>query len=97
MKLVRVCALRYNAKVLQKELIITWQEHIELNPEILAGKPIVKGTRIAVELIIDLLASGWSLMDIIENYPEMTQDDIRACLAYASARLHAEKVFPMAS
>jgi len=57
----------------------------------------VKGTRIAVEHIIDLLASGWKFTDIIKNFPGITPDDIRACLAYASASLHAEKVFPMAS
>lgn len=76
---------------------MTWQDRIEINREILSGKPIVKGTRIAVEHIIDLLANGWSMTDIIENYPEITREDIQACLAYASARLHAEKVFPLAS
>ncbi len=76
---------------------MNWKERIEINTEILSGKPIVKGTRIAVEHIIDLLASGWSQTDIIANYPGITQEDIRACLAYASASLHAEKVFPLAS
>jgi len=76
---------------------MTWQERIEINPEILTGKPIIKGTRISVEHIIDLLAGGWSFEEIVENYPNVTQEDIRACLAYAGARLHAEKVYPLAS
>lgn len=76
---------------------MTWQDRIEINTEVLSGKPIVKGTRIAVEHIIDLLANGWKFTDILENYPEIAPEDIRACLAYASARLHAEKVFPLAS
>ncbi len=76
---------------------MTWQDHIEINPEILAGKPIIKGTRIAVEHIIDLLAGGWGFAEIIENYPGITMEDIRACLSYAGARLHAEKIFPLAS
>jgi uncharacterized protein (DUF433 family) len=72
-----------------------WQERIILDPEILAGKPVIKGTRLAVEFIIDLLAQGWSEQDILDNYPGLTQEDIRACLAYASAVLHAEKVYPL--
>ena len=76
---------------------MNWEERIELNPAILTGKPIVKGTRLAVEFIIDLLANGWSEQQILDNYPSLTREDIRVCLAYASARLHAEKVYPLAS
>lgn len=76
---------------------MNWEDRIEINQAVLTGKPIVKGTRLAVEFIIDLLANGWSQEQILENYPGLTRDDIRACLAYASARLHAEKVYPLAS
>ena len=76
---------------------MNWEERIELNPAVLTGKPIVKGTRLAVEFIIDLLANGWSEALILENYPGLTHEDIRACLGYASARLHAEKIYPLAS
>ncbi len=72
-----------------------WQERIVLNPAILVGKPVVKGTRLAVEFIIDLLAQGWSEDDILRNYPGLTSEDIRACLNYASAVLQAEKVYPL--
>lgn len=72
-----------------------WQERIELNPDILAGKPVVKNTRLAVEFVVDLLAQGWTEADILENHPTLTADDIRACLQYASAALHAEKVYPL--
>jgi len=72
-----------------------WQERIVLNPDVLAGKPIVKGTRLAVEFIIDLLAQGWSREQILENYPSLTQEDIQACLAYASEVLHLQKIFPV--
>lgn len=72
-----------------------WKERIELNPEVLAGKPVVKGTRLAVEFIVDLLAEGWTEAGILKNYPTLTADDIRACLQYASATLHAEKVYPL--
>jgi uncharacterized protein (DUF433 family) len=72
-----------------------WKEHIIIDPNILVGKPVVKGTRLAVEFIIDLLAQGWSEADILRNYPGFTRDDIYACLHYASAVLHAEKVYPL--
>ena len=66
-----------------------------LDESVLTGKPVIKGTRLAVELIIDLLAYGWSGAEIVENYPGIGIEDIHACLAYANATLHAEKVYPL--
>lgn len=74
---------------------MSWQERIIINPEILVGKPVIKGTRLSVEFIIDLLAQGWSEADILRNYPGLTQEDIKACLSYASTALQAEKVYPL--
>ena len=74
--------------------MLNWQERIIVDPDILVGKPVIKGTRLAVEFIIDLLAQGWNEDEILRNYPGLTQEDIRACLSYASAILRAEKVFP---
>lgn len=62
-----------------------WQDRITLNPNILVGKPVIKGTRLAVEFIIDLFAQGWSVDEILRNYPGITVADIQACFAYASA------------
>lgn len=73
-----------------------WQSRIVIDPEILVGKPIIKGTRLAVELIIDLLGQGWTEADVLRNYPGVTREDIQACLAYASTVLRAEKVYPFA-
>lgn len=70
-----------------------WQERIVIDPQILTGKPIIKGTRLAVEFIVNLLAQGWSETDILRNYPGVTVEDIRACLNYASVVLQAEKVY----
>ena len=70
-------------------------DRIELNPEILAGKPVIRGTRLAVEFILELLASGESENTILENYPGLTRDDILACLSYASYLAHEFKVFPI--
>ncbi len=73
---------------------MNWQERIVIDPQILAGKPIVKGTRLAVEFIVDLLAQGWPESEILRNYPGLTEADILACLSYASSLLHAEKIYP---
>lgn len=72
-----------------------WQDRIAFDTAVLAGKPVIKGTRIAVEFVIDLLAQGWSHADICKNYPNVTDDDIRACLAYARDTLSAERVYPI--
>ena len=70
-----------------------WRERIALDPKILVGKPVVKGTRIAVEFVIDLLARGWTTEQILQEYDHLTEEDIRACLAYASGVLQNEKVY----
>jgi uncharacterized protein (DUF433 family) len=72
-----------------------WQDRIIIDPEILVGKPVIRGTRLAVEFILDLLAQGWTEAEILRNYPGVMQEDLRACLAYASATLKAEKVYPL--
>lgn len=74
---------------------MSWQERITLDPEVLSGKPVVRGTRLAVEFIIELLAQGWTEEAIRRNYPGLTCEDIQACLGYASAALRVEKVYPL--
>lgn len=71
-------------------------ERIVIDPTVLVGKPVVRGTRLAVEFVIDLLAQGWSEADVLRNYPSLTREDILACLAYASYRLKTERVYPLA-
>ena len=56
---------------------------ITVNPDVLVGKPVIQGTRLSVEFIVGLLAQGWSESEILRNYPGLTIEDIRACLAYA--------------
>lgn len=73
--------------------MVDWEQRIEINPTVLVGKPVVRGTRLAVEFIIDLLAQGWPESEILRNYPGLTAQDIQACLSYASATLKAEKVY----
>jgi uncharacterized protein (DUF433 family) len=61
---------------------------IVVNPEILGGKPIVEGTRLSVEHILGLLAHGMSQSEIVESYPELTMDDVKAVIQYAADALH---------
>jgi uncharacterized protein (DUF433 family)/predicted nuclease of predicted toxin-antitoxin system len=74
---------------------MSWQERIVTDSDVLVGKPVVRGTRLAVDFLIDLLAQGWSESEILRNYPGLTHEDLQACLFYASNALRAEKVFPL--
>ena len=74
--------------------MFNWQDRITLDPKILAGKPVIKGTRLAVEFVIDLLANGWTETEILSNYPRLSREDILACLCYASSLMKSEKVYP---
>ena len=70
---------------------------IAVDPAILLGKPIIRGTRLSVEFLIGLMAEGWAEADILANYPGLTHDDVVACLAYARDVLSAERVYPSAA
>jgi uncharacterized protein (DUF433 family) len=70
---------------------------IALDPAVLAGKPVIRGTRLSVEFVIGLLADGWAEPVILGNYPSLTHQDILACLAYARDALVSEKVFTSAA
>ena len=68
---------------------------IELNPEILAGKPVIKGTRLSVQFILGLLAHGETPKSIIEEYNYITEEDVRACLLFANEVLENNFFTPM--
>ena len=70
-----------------------WRERITVDPKVLVGKPVVKGTRIAVEFVIDLLGRGWSVEQILREYDHLTRADVQACLAYAGEVLKSERVY----
>ena len=76
---------------------MTNHPRIALAPDVLAGKPVIRGTRLSVEFVIGLMAEEWSEADILANYPGVKHDDIIACLAYARDTLSSEKVFPSAT
>lgn len=74
---------------------MNWQDHINVDPAVLAGKPVIAGTRLAVEFILELIAEGWTESDLLRNYPGLTREQILACVGYAKDRLSEESVFPL--
>jgi len=74
---------------------MAWSERITVDPEVLAGKPVIRGTRLAVEFILGLLAAGQTDAEILDNYPGLTRDDLLACFAYASYLAHEYKAYPI--
>ena len=72
---------------------MSWQERITVDPDVLVGKPIVRGTRISVEFVVDLLGRGWTVEQVLQEYDHLTPQDIQACLAYASEVLKSERVY----
>ena len=76
---------------------MTGEDRITIDPQVLVGKPVIKGTRIAVEFVVDLLARGWTVEQILREYGHLTTEDIQACLAYASDTLKSERVYPVPS
>jgi uncharacterized protein (DUF433 family) len=72
-----------------------WRDRIISNPDILVGKPVVKGTRISVELILGWLANGWTQEMVLESYPQIARDDILAALAFAAEMMRDEEYVAM--
>jgi len=80
----------------KKNVIMNWQEHIVSDPGILFGKPVIKGTRVPVDLVLEKLASGYTFENLTEAYPRITFQDIRACLLFAADSAKHEKVLAVA-
>jgi len=77
--------------------MIDWTLHIESNPDVLFGKPVIMNTRIPVDLILEKLATGDTITDLLEAYPKITKDDIAACLFFAAESIKHETIFSKAS
>lgn len=70
-----------------------WRDRIGADPKVLVGKPVITGTRIAVELVLDLLAAGYTSEQIRQQYDHLAHEDIQACLAYAREVVSSERMF----
>lgn len=76
-------------------IVMTYFNRIEVNPKKLAGKPVIKGTRIQVALILNLLARGYTIERIIQAYPNLRRADVLAAIRYSEARVQREMVRPL--
>jgi uncharacterized protein (DUF433 family) len=72
-----------------------WRARIVIDPEVLVGKPVIRGTRIAVELVVDLLGRGYTVEQILAQYDHVSAQDVQACLAYAGEVLRSERVYAL--
>ncbi len=79
---------------LPPEPVMTWKTRITTEPGVLAGKPIVKGTRLAVDFILSLFAEGWTEDQVLENYPQLEREDLKAVFAFVQACM-AEEDYPI--
>ena len=76
---------------------IEWGNFIHSDPNVLLGKPVVKGTRLAVEFILGLYAEGWTEDQILENYPILTKESLLAVFAYTHECMREEFLYPLAA
>lgn len=72
-----------------------WRKYIRCDPNVLCGKPVITGTRISVELILEKLASGQTIEQILEDYPHLTEEAIRAAIAFAAEVLKTDVIYPL--
>lgn len=72
---------------------IDWRNFIHSDPEVLLGKPVIKGTRLSVEFILGLFAEGWTEKQVLENYPVLTAEALRAVFAFATDCMREEYLY----
>lgn len=70
---------------------MNWQDYVEQLPDVMMGKPVIKGTRLTVELILDRLGNGSPVEDLLESYPQLRREHVLAAQAYAAAYLASDK------
>jgi uncharacterized protein (DUF433 family) len=76
---------------------IDWRDHVHSDPNILVGKPVIKGTRLSIEFIMRLFAVGWTEQQILDSYPGLTSKDLRAIFAFAADCLKEEYYYAIPS
>ncbi len=76
---------------------VTWQNYIHSDPNILHGKPVVKGTRLAIDFILQLLAQGWTPAQVLENYPNLPPEALQAIFIFAIACIQDDRLYKISS
>jgi len=74
---------------------VDWRPYIHSDPKVLLGKPVVKGTRLSVDFVLELLANGWNEAQVLDNYPVLTKDALQAVFAYAAERMKDETLYTL--
>ena len=74
----------------QKNEDMSWTQHIEQKPDVLLGKPVIKGTRTGVDLIFGKIGNGESIDNLISEYPHLNENTIHACVSYGASQVHNE-------
>jgi uncharacterized protein (DUF433 family) len=80
---------------MQVEIAMSTSNRIEINPEIMLGKPVIRGTRITVELLLRALSEGATEADLLDAYPHLTHEDLQAAIAYAADVVDRERQAPL--
>ncbi|MEZ4513118.1 MAG: DUF433 domain-containing protein [Chloroflexota bacterium] len=75
---------------------MAWQTYIHSDPKTLNGKPVVKGTRLSVEFLLSLFAAGWTEQQVLENYPTLTMESLRAVFVYAVEGMRDDMLYTVA-
>jgi len=86
------CSRTYFNLRLFGRIVMNISEHIDINPEVMSGKPVIRGTRIPVELVLRKLGEGIAENDLLEAYPRLTRKDIRAAMTYAAETIACEEL-----
>lgn len=81
---------------MEKERPMDWREYIHSDAEVLLGKPVVRGTRLSVEFLLGLFAAGWTEKQVLDNYPTLTPQSLRAVFAFARECMREEALFVLA-
>ncbi len=76
-----------------REIPFDWREHLIVDPEVMTGKPVIKGTRLTADFLFGLLGSGWTVEELLENYPKLTRESVRALFVFASELAQEESLY----
>lgn len=75
--------------------MVDWQDYVHADPKVLVGKPVVKGTRLSVDFVLGLFAAGWTEQQVLENYPTLTPEGLRAVFAFAAELAREERMYTL--
>ncbi|MEM6299590.1 MAG: DUF433 domain-containing protein [Bacteroidota bacterium] len=76
---------------------MNWRDYIHSDPQVLLGKPVIKGTRISVDLLLELMANGWSKSMILESYPTISDESLTAVFLYLRETVDQERFLPLSA